>query len=606
MRRSCRDQWVHDELVEAGRARSQSLSWPDAYAFTKALGERQLVTNHPLVPTTVVRPSIIESALSEPRPGWIRGFRMAEPIIISYARGLLRDFPGIPEGVVDIIPVDLVVSAILAIAAAGPDPGGPSVYHVTSGVANPLRYVQLQELVQSWFTSHPLYDSHGQPIVVPDWSFPGHGRVQRQLQRATGVLSFLERLLGSLPVRGERAEFAARVEERRSEAERALSYVELYGAYAETEARFRVDHLSELWDRLSPEDRVKFCFDPAVIDWEFYVSDVHLPSIVEHARVRTSPKRSTTPSRSERSKRAILSPERHLAAFDLENTLVASNVVESYAWLAGRHLPIADRASLSARILREAPRLLALDRRDRGDFLRSFYRRYEGAPAALLREDSVELFHHLLLRKSFPAGIARGTCTPGAGTPHRPHNRCARLRGGASSPPLRRGRLRGPRSRRGRPFHGTARAAPPDRRGACPVPGRVRRQRRPRSLRVCRVRRLGLGPTTARMRWLPGRGQPGSPPGSHRAQTGLAHRAVGQGSWWGTAPSPPGAPGPRGVPLVGPSRRRARRHRRRPEPGRRENHLSSGNQDAPVRHGRHPRHRHGQPGTVPFRETQVT
>jgi HAD superfamily hydrolase (TIGR01490 family) len=402
-----RDEWVHDELVEAGRARSQSLSWPDAYAFTKALGERQLVTKHPRVPTTVVRPSIIESALSEPRPGWIRGFRMAEPIIISYARGLLRDFPGIPEGIVDVIPVDLVVSAIVAIAAAGPDPGGPSVYHVTSGVANPLRYGQLQELVQSWFTSHPVYDSHGQPIVVPDWSFPGHGRVQRQLQRATAVLSFLERLLGSLPVRGERAELAARVEERRSEAERALGYVELYGAYAETEARFRVDHLSELWDRLSPDDRVKFCFDPAVIDWEFYVNDVHLPSIVEHARVRTSPKRSATPSRSERSRRAILSPERHLAAFDLENTLVASNVVESYAWLAGRHLPITDRASLSARILREAPRLLALDRRDRGDFLRSFYRRYEGAPAALLREDSVELFHHLLLQKSFPAGIAR-------------------------------------------------------------------------------------------------------------------------------------------------------------------------------------------------------
>jgi HAD superfamily hydrolase (TIGR01490 family) len=51
--------------------------------------------------------------------------------------------------------------------------------------------------------------------------------------------------------------------------------------------------------------------------------------------------------------------------------------------------------------------LLALDRRDRGDFLRSFYRRYEGAPADRLRDDAWELFHHLLLAKSFPAGIAR-------------------------------------------------------------------------------------------------------------------------------------------------------------------------------------------------------
>src|ERR1700721_1114654 len=93
-----------DELVTAGTARALSLGWPDAYPFTKALGERALVEQwEGRVPITVVRPSIIESALSEPRAGWIRGFRTAEPIIVSYARGLLREFPGVPEGIVDVI-----------------------------------------------------------------------------------------------------------------------------------------------------------------------------------------------------------------------------------------------------------------------------------------------------------------------------------------------------------------------------------------------------------------------------------------------------------------------------------------------------------------------
>jgi fatty acyl-CoA reductase len=68
---------------------------------------------------------------------------------------------------------------------------------------------------------------------------------------------------------------------------------------------------------------------------------------------------------------------------------------------------VGERVSFTARILREAPTLLALDRRDRGDFLRSFYRRYDGAPAQLLRDDALEMFHHLLLAKSFPAGFAR-------------------------------------------------------------------------------------------------------------------------------------------------------------------------------------------------------
>ena len=116
-----RRDWVHDRMVQFGRSRAASVGWPDAYAFTKALGEVALTQTArptdgaPGIPSTIVRPSIIESAIAEPRPGWIRGFRMAEPIILSYARGLLKEFPGVPEGVVDVIPVDVVV------AAYGPD-----------------------------------------------------------------------------------------------------------------------------------------------------------------------------------------------------------------------------------------------------------------------------------------------------------------------------------------------------------------------------------------------------------------------------------------------------------------------------------------------------
>ena len=117
--------------------------------------------------------------------------------------------------------------------------------------------------------------------------------------------------------------------------------------------------------------------------------------------------RSVVEKRPERARRAILSPDRQLAVFDLEHTLMASNVVDTYAWLASRHLSVGKRAKFVAELLREAPSLLALDRRDRGDFLRSFYRRYEDAPVALLQEDSWELFHRQLLTRSFPAGFAR-------------------------------------------------------------------------------------------------------------------------------------------------------------------------------------------------------
>jgi len=402
-----RELWVDEQMVERGRARAQALGWPDVYAYTKALGERALVESRGDVPVTIVRPSIIESALAEPKPGWIRGFRMAEPVIISYGRGVLRDFPGLPEGIVDVVPVDLVVAAVIAVAA-GPPPPAPEVFQVVTGARNPLRYRQLVDLCREWFGHHPLYDTDGQPIVVPDWTFPGRGRVKAQLERGVRVLRTAERFASALPVRGRAAQFSGRLEEQRLQGERAMGYVELYGAYAECEAQYRDDHTAALWETLPAEDREQFCFDPTVVDWSTYVHDVHLPSVVEHARVRTTPGGREGPTREERGRRSVLSPDRHLAVFDLENTLIASNVVESYAWLATRQLSgDDDRARFVARTLREAPALLALDRRDRGDFLRHFYRRYAGAPVDRVRADAWELFSALLLTKSFPAGIRR-------------------------------------------------------------------------------------------------------------------------------------------------------------------------------------------------------
>ena len=400
-----RDRWVRDRLVEAGRARAASVGWPDAYAFTKALGEQALTDSKGAVPVSIVRPSIIESAWAEPRPGWIRGFRMAEPVLISYARGLLREFPGVPEGIVDVIPVDLVVAAIISVAALGPDKA-PPITQVASGGINPLKYRVLVDNVSGWFTEHPLYDPEGQPIVVPEFRFPARGRVQGQLTRAKSVITRGEKLLQSLPLRGRQAELAAKLETKRTEVERALEYVELYGLYTECEAIYQVDNLMQMWAALDEVDQATFAFDPTAIDWPTYIREIHLPSIVQHARVKTGPGKTRT-DRTERLRRQVLDPQRQLAAFDLENTLIASNVVESYSWLATRRLDRGERLRYALRTIAEAPGLLKLDRIDRGDFLRHFYRRYEDAPLEQIELDARELLTNVILTKGFPAGLRR-------------------------------------------------------------------------------------------------------------------------------------------------------------------------------------------------------
>src|SRR5690606_8208508 len=148
------------------------------------------------------------------------------------------------------------------------------------GGINPLHYRTLVDAVRGYFTANPLYDNDGEAIVVPEWRFPGRGRVQAQLRRAKSTLDAAERVVLPLPLRGRRDDASARLEAKRYEIERALEYVELYGLYTECEAIYQVDNLLALWERLDDEDREVFNFDPRSVDWNRYAHEIHLPAVV--------------------------------------------------------------------------------------------------------------------------------------------------------------------------------------------------------------------------------------------------------------------------------------------------------------------------------------
>ena len=516
-------------MIDAGRARAASVGWPDAYAFTKALGEQALTDVKGPVPVSIVRPSIIESALAEPRPGWIRGFRMAEPVLISYARGLLDEFPGVPEGTVDVIPVDIVVAAIIAVAALGPE-RAPEITQVASGGINPLKYRMLVDNVSGWFLEHPIYDAKGQPIVVPEFRFPGRGRVQGQLNRAKTILSAGEKVLQNLPLRGRQAEWSAQVETKRAEVERALTYVELYGLYTECEAIYQVDNLMLTWGELDDADRAVFNFDPRSVDWPTYITQIHLPSIVKHARVKTTPGPSPSSDRMARLRKQVLDPKRQVVAFDLENTLISSNVVESYSWLATRRLDTPERLRYVLRTLAEGPGLLKLDRADRSDFLRYFYRRYEDAPVEQIEADAREMFGQIIMTKSFPEGMRRVRQHRALG------HRTILITGALSF------NVEGLRPlfdeivaaemtiKSDNTYSGEMHTVPPTGEARGTGARRLLRRRRLRPRRVRRLRRLVIRPPAVRGGRLPRGGQPRDATCSDRPQAWLARRTLEQGA----------------------------------------------------------------------------
>jgi fatty acyl-CoA reductase len=396
-----RRSWVDRRLVEYGRARAQTLGWPDVYTFTKALGERaaEQICSSAGLALTIVRPSIVESALELPYAGWIEGFKMAEPIILAYGRGEIPEFPGLPEGVVDIIPVDLVVSAMIAASAVVPS-SGPSYYHVSSGSRNPLSYRGLYRNVREYFETHPLPQRDGGTIRVPSWHFPGRRRVDRMLRAGEKLVDLADRVVSRLPRSGRVRGWVRTVDRERGRLEFVRRYADLYGAYTEAEVIYTDDRALALFRSLPEEDRRDFDFDAARIDWRHYIQEVHCPAV-------TVAMRAVTARRPEPQVRVVPHHDGAVAVFDMEGTLLDSNVVESYLWLRLSELPREQWPSEVGSVLRRLPRYIGAERRDRGEFLRTFYRRYQGASVQGIERLVDEEVGELVLRRLSPDAVRR-------------------------------------------------------------------------------------------------------------------------------------------------------------------------------------------------------
>lgn len=188
--------WVAARLVDYGRTRAETLGWTDVYTLTKAFAERAAEElwaekGHRL---SVVRPAIVERPPA-PVPRLdrrLQGRRPADHVVRPRAAARV---PGVPDSVLDIVPVDFVVNVILTVAAnptrassvpvgatavdapAGVAPAGDAQYfHVASGNSNPFPILRMFENLNTFFTANPLPRDEHTSIPVPTWNFPGCAR----------------------------------------------------------------------------------------------------------------------------------------------------------------------------------------------------------------------------------------------------------------------------------------------------------------------------------------------------------------------------------------------------------------------------------------------
>ena len=412
-----RDRWVKDRLIERGRVHANAMGFADIYSFTKAMAEHAVVELHGDIPLSIVRPSIIESALAEPFPGWLEGFRMAEPLILAFGRGILRDFSGLPDSILDIIPADFVVNTVLAVAASPPPDAKPRVYHAASGSRNPLRFRTMTDEAAKYFARNPLRDKYGQAIGTPTWTYPTRGELATRARTALRFVEAAQWVVERLPLGATVAQISDDLNAEKERLDRGVNLIQLYGVYTEVDCIFDTRNVTAIWDRVPEEERKTFPFDPALYDWERYFQDVHFPTVVRMSRAETVARKGKQPTGSTAAKaesssvRAAIERRKGrsdvLAVFDVDGTLVETNVVEYFLWMRLRAQPLEDWPSFMAQMLREAPRWLYLERRSRAEFQRSFYREYNGLEYDVMKQLGRAALDAVTLRRIYPEGMRR-------------------------------------------------------------------------------------------------------------------------------------------------------------------------------------------------------
>ncbi|XAR60116.1 Long-chain-fatty-acyl-CoA reductase [Bertholletia excelsa] len=271
-------------MKDLGLQRAMKYGWPNTYVFTKAMGEMLLGHVKENMGLVIMRPAIITSTFKEPFPGWIECFKAIDSVIVGYGKGKLRRIPGDPNSVLDLIPADMVVNAMVVAMAAHANKRNYSwetIYQVGSSASHPLQFTCLLDYGFRYFTNHPWIAKNGKRIKVGKLSL---------LNSMSSYQNYVT-IRYLLPLKGLKVVdkalchyFRALYLNLRKKINFAMRLAELYRPYLFMKGIYDDKNTEELRvaARENGVEMDVFYFDPKIINWEDYFMNIHFPGVVKY------------------------------------------------------------------------------------------------------------------------------------------------------------------------------------------------------------------------------------------------------------------------------------------------------------------------------------
>ncbi|MBX7056605.1 MAG: SDR family oxidoreductase [Leptospirales bacterium] len=289
---------LREELIRAGRERAERLNRPNVYTYTKTLAELIVKAREDRIRYTIVRPSIVETAIKYPFAGWNEGIQGSAPLMYLIYKGhrMLPSISTAPgerqEARLDIIQVDLVAAGtILAMAALLADEHKPVYQLAAGGIDTPVTPNRLLNVLQVKLRAMndpalPRYQRfmhrhlETYPVTKKQFQKFSSPRMLKILSRARDSLERLE--ARKLP--GLAHEMVQRVQ---GNVERyyQLSHVKnrIFGEFMPFMNHgfpiFENQNCVDLWRRLPPEESEIYFFNPYQIDFIDYLANYHMDSV---------------------------------------------------------------------------------------------------------------------------------------------------------------------------------------------------------------------------------------------------------------------------------------------------------------------------------------
>ncbi|HRH44038.1 MAG TPA: AMP-binding protein, partial [Pyrinomonadaceae bacterium] len=287
-----RKMWIRERTTELGNARADYWGWTNIYTYSKSLAE-QIVAKQDDIVKVLVRPSIVESSVKYPFPGWNEGFTTTAPLILIALRGQ----PVIPVNeklVLDIIPVDMVAGAMLGAAMnAMIDDKPPLVFQACSGDSNPNDMKRIVGLVGLYKRQHFQEKETGNklvnkvsamieatPVTQKTYDTFSAPMLNNLAKKATGWLDKASPRWGGGRIGDIVNDVKKSVENfERTTAETKAAFEMFKPFMIDNEYHYRADNVRALMNLVKSSEKHLLPWSPDKLDWYDYWLNVHFPGM---------------------------------------------------------------------------------------------------------------------------------------------------------------------------------------------------------------------------------------------------------------------------------------------------------------------------------------